>query len=63
MVKRRHVFSTANVDQAAQAMAQARQAGMTNSDISLIAREDIEREQLPDERNEGASDFYPPRLP
>ncbi|HEY4145800.1 hypothetical protein [Pinirhizobacter sp.] len=59
---RRHVFSTANIDEAAQAMNRARQAGIANENISLIAREDIERQELPDERNEGASDFYPAAL-
>lgn len=43
-------------------MSHARQAGIANENISLIAREDIEREKLPDERNEGASDFYPAAL-
>jgi hypothetical protein len=59
MTSRRRVFTTNSIDEAAQAMSHARQAGIANDDISLIAREDIERDKLPDERNEGASDFVP----
>ena len=58
-MKTRRVFITDSVDGARHAVAQALRAGIASDDVSLIAREDIERDALPDELNEGASDFFP----
>lgn len=58
-MKTRCVFSTPNLAAARAAMAAARQAGVPDDDISLIAREDIELQQIPDRRMTGSTDFYP----
>jgi hypothetical protein len=58
-MKTRCVFSTPDLATARAAMVAARQAGVPDDDISLIAREDIALEQVPDHRMMGGTDFYP----
>jgi hypothetical protein len=58
-MKTRHVFATATVAAAHQAMAAARAHGIGDDCLSLIARHDIELERIPDERKEVAMDFIP----
>lgn len=58
-MKTRCVFSTPDLAAARAAMAAARQAGIPDDDISLIAREDIELQQIPDHLMTGRTDFYP----
>lgn len=43
-------------------MSAAQQAGIDERDISLVAREDIELEQIPDHLMQGRNDFYPAAL-
>lgn len=61
-MKTRYVFSTPNLAAARAAMEAARQAGIDDHDISLIAREDIELEKIPDHLLQGRNDFYPAAL-
>jgi hypothetical protein len=58
-MKTRCVFSTPDLAAARAAMSAARQAGIPDNDISLIAREDIELQQIPDHLMVGRTDFYP----
>ena len=58
-MKIRCVFSTPDLAAARAAVAAARQAGVPDDDISLIAREDIELQQIPDHPMTGSTDFYP----
>ncbi|MEI7037157.1 hypothetical protein [Fulvimonas yonginensis] len=58
-MKTRCVFSTPDLSAARVAMDAARRAGVPDNDISLIAREDIELEQIPDHLMVGRTDFYP----
>ena len=58
-MKIRHVFSVADVASARQAMQAARQAGLADDDLSLIARADIELEKIPDKRKLASNDFMP----
>lgn len=55
----RHVFSTPDIDVASQAMAAARAAGVEDHRILLVARSDIELEQIPDQRKEADTDMLP----
>lgn len=61
-MKTRHVFSTPNVEAAKTAMQVARAAGIPEEDISLIARSDIEFEDVPEQHREAGSNFYPAAL-
>lgn len=61
-MKIRHVFSVADIAAARQAMHAARQAGLSDDDLSLIARADIELEEIPDKRKIAATDFMPAAL-
>ncbi|WP_426700012.1 hypothetical protein ACPPVV_11445 [Rhodanobacter sp. Col0626] len=61
-MKTRCVFSTPNLIAARAAMSAAQQAGIDERDISLVAREDIELEQIPDHLMQGRNDFYPAAL-
>lgn len=61
-MKTRHVFSTPDLDTAQAAMAAARQAGILDEDLLLIARSDIELDTIPDDRKEADSDFIPAAL-
>ncbi|KZC34561.1 MULTISPECIES: hypothetical protein [Rhodanobacter] len=58
-MKTRCVFSTNDLPAARAAMAAAREAGVDDRDISLVAREDIELEKIPDHLMQGRNDFYP----
>ena len=62
-MKIRHVFSVADVASARQAMQAARQAGLADDDLSLIARADIELEEIPDKRKLASTDFMPAARP
>jgi hypothetical protein len=61
-MKSRRVFSMPDVATAQAAMPVARKAGIEDADISLIARSDIELDEIPDHRKEGSSDFVPAAL-
>lgn len=58
-MKLRRVFSTADLQAAEIAIDAARTAGVPNDDISLIARSDIEMQQIPDDRLDASSDAVP----
>jgi hypothetical protein len=61
-MKTRCVFSTDNLTAARAAMQAARDAGVNDYDISLVAREDIEIQQIPDHLMTGRTDFAPSAL-
>ena len=61
-MKTRHVFSTPDLDTARAAMDAARDAGIADECILLVARSDIELESIPNERQEADSDFVPAAL-
>ncbi len=61
-MKTRCVFSTSDLTAARVAMAAAQEAGIDDRDISLVAREDIELERIPDHLMQGRNDFYPAAL-
>jgi len=56
-MKKRHVFSTTSVAAAQSALQSARMAGIPDDDISLIARDDIELDKIPDHQQEPKEDF------
>jgi hypothetical protein len=58
-MKTRHVFATSGVTAAHAAMGAARAHGIDDDDLSLIARADIELENIPDERKQVTMDFVP----
>lgn len=58
-MKTRHVYSATDLSVAHAAMDAARQVGIADEDISLIARSDIELEAIPDDRKVVEGDFYP----
>ena len=61
-MKTRHVFSTPDLDTAQSAMEAARQAGVGDHDLLLVARSDIELESIPDDRREADTDLVPAAL-
>lgn len=61
-MKTRHVFSTPDLVSAQAAMDAAREAGIDDHDILLIARSDIELESIPNERKEADTDLMPAAL-
>ncbi len=61
-MKTRHVFSTPDLAAAQAAMDAAREAGVRDEDILLIARSDIELDSIPDERKEADTDLMPAAL-
>ncbi|MEH6420503.1 hypothetical protein [Pseudomonas sp. CGJS7] len=61
-MKTRHVFSTPDLASAQAAMEAAREAGVHDDDILLIARSDIELESIPNERKEADTDLMPAAL-
>lgn len=61
-MKTRYVFSTPDLSVARRAMQAARDAGIDDRDVSLIAREDIELQRIPDHLMQGRNDFYPAAL-
>lgn len=58
-MKTRHVYSTTGMDMVKEGMRIARQSGIAHDDISLVARDDIELEAIPEERKVVTNDFYP----
>jgi hypothetical protein len=58
-MKIRHVFSTTSPAAAVEAIAAARAAGVEDDAISLIARHDIEMDEVPGERIDVAADVMP----
>lgn len=58
-MKTRRVYSTPGLAQARQALAAAREAGVADEDLSLIARHDIELEAIPESRKDEHTDFMP----
>jgi hypothetical protein len=61
-MKTRHVFATSGIPAAQAAMGAARAHGIRDDDLSLIARSDIELEEIPDERKHVEMDFVPAAL-
>lgn len=61
-MKTRRVFSTPDLATARAAMQAARDAGIRDDDISLVARSDIEVGHIPNRRKEADSDFIPAAL-
>ena len=58
-MRSRHVFSAPDVATARAAMAAARDAGLSDDCLSLVARADIEMDSLPDHSREAPTDFKP----
>ncbi|HEY4294762.1 hypothetical protein [Luteibacter sp.] len=58
-MKTRRVYSTPDIAQARRTLAAAREAGVADSDLSLIARHDIELDAIPEDRKDEHSDFMP----
>lgn len=56
-MKIRHVYSTPDIDTAADAMSAARAAGVHDDDLLLVARSDIELASIPDDRKEADTDL------
>ncbi|RPE79695.1 hypothetical protein [Vulcaniibacterium tengchongense] len=56
-MKIRHVFSTPDVATARAAMDVARQAGVREDDLLLVARSDIELDDIPNEHKEADTDL------
>jgi hypothetical protein len=56
-MKTRHVFSTHDIDAAEVAVTALREAGIPNDDISLVARHDVENQQIPDDQQDSGDDF------
>jgi hypothetical protein len=58
-MKTRRVYSTTDLDHARSAMQAARASGVADEDLSLIARSDIELEEIPENRKDEHTDFKP----
>lgn len=58
-MKTRHVFSTPDVTTAARVVEVAFANGVTADCLSLVARSDIELDEIPNELKEADSDFMP----
>jgi hypothetical protein len=56
-MKKRHVFSVADVTAAETCVHTALQTGVPSDDVSLIARDDIQLEEIPDRQQEPKEDF------
>lgn len=61
-MKTRHVFSVPDLATAEACLDAARNAGLGNDNLSLIARADIELDSIPDELKDAATDFMPAAL-
>lgn len=61
-MKLRHVYSTPDLATAQDALLAARQAGILNDDLSLVARSDIELQSIPNDRKEADTDMLPAAL-
>jgi hypothetical protein len=58
-MKIRHVYSTTDLDMARAAMNAARDAGVGEECVMLVARSDIELDAIPNNHKEADSDFVP----
>lgn len=58
-MKTRHVYTTPDLAGARRAVAAARDAGVADDGILLVARSDIELDAIPDNRKEADSDMLP----
>lgn len=58
-MKTRHVYSTVGIGAATRAIQAAREAGIEDDDIALVARDDIATDRIPDDRKLVMNDFYP----
>ena len=58
-MKLRRVYSTSNLESAQRVLQAARSSGIDNDALSLIARSDIELQDMPDERKNAKTDFLP----
>ena len=56
-MKTRHVFSSPDIRTTETAIESLRKAGIPDEDISVIARDDIEKQYVPDGRLETSGDF------
>ncbi|PBJ83062.1 hypothetical protein CMZ84_00410 [Lysobacteraceae bacterium NML93-0399] len=56
-MKVRRVYSTRSVPEAEAAVRAAREAGIEDADVSLVARGDIELQALPEHQKEAPTDF------
>lgn len=61
-MKTRHVFSVPDLAAAQDALRAARGAGLTDENLSLIARADIELDEIQDRHKDAATDFMPAAL-
>jgi uncharacterized membrane protein len=61
-MKKRRVYRTMDVASAQRALQAARAGGIADDDLSLIARSDIELEDIPEHRKDAATDFKPAAL-
>ena len=58
-MKTRHVFITPDLDTAQTALVAARDAGIEDNHLLLVARSDIELESIPNDRQEADTDMLP----
>jgi len=58
-MKTKHVYLVENLDEAAGAVGAARRAGISEDDIALIARHDIELDAIPEGMLDSRTDFAP----
>lgn len=58
----RHVFSVPDLSTARDAVRAAREAGLGSEHLSLIARQDIELDSIPDRHKDASTDFMPAAL-
>lgn len=56
-MKTRHVYSTTDLDQARAAMNAARESGIGDDCLTLVARSDIELDAIPNKDKEASGDF------
>lgn len=61
-MKKRRVYRTTDVTTAQRGLQAARAGGIADDDLSLIARSDIELENIPEHRKEASTDFKPAAL-
>lgn len=61
-MKTRHVFVVPDIAHARTALRAAREAGVPDDNLSLIARSDIELKAIHDRRKDATSDFMPAAL-
>ena len=58
-MKLRHVFITPDLPTAEAAIRAARDAGVEDDDLLLVARSDVEMDDIPDDRKEADTDMLP----